>query len=78
MANTGFQGVDVRATGNQLVFRASLKDATGARLTTGTTTLALYELQSDGTFASYDFNDNTFKTPRRSKAMPSGKLRPVT
>jgi hypothetical protein len=40
----------------------SLKDSTGAKLTGGTTVLTLYELQSDGTLKSYDFNDNTFKT----------------
>ncbi len=62
MANTGFKGVDVRQTGSQLVFRVSLKDSSGVRLTTGTTTLYLYELQSDGTLKSYDFNDNSFKT----------------
>jgi hypothetical protein len=62
VALTDFKGIDVRATGARLVFRASLKDATGAKLTSGTTTLRLYELQDDGTLKSYDFNDNTFKT----------------
>ncbi len=62
MANTGFKGIDVRQTGNQLVFRAFLQDSLGAIVTSGTTTLYLYELQSDGTLKSYDFNDNTFKT----------------
>lgn len=72
MANTGFKGIDIRQTGNQLVFRASLKDgATGAVVTTGTTSLYLYELQSDGTLKSYDFNDNTFKTSALSTATAS-------
>jgi hypothetical protein len=62
MANTGFKGVDVRQDGNQLVFRAFLQTSAGAMLATGTTTVKLYELQSDGTIKSYDFNDNTFKT----------------
>lgn len=62
MANTGFKGIGVRQTGNQLVFRVSLKTNVGIILTTGTTTLSLYELQSDGTLKSYDFNDHTFKT----------------
>ncbi len=62
MANTGFKGVDIRQTGSQLVFRALLQNSSGALLTTGTTTLKLYEVQSDGTLKSYDFNDNTFKT----------------
>lgn len=71
MSNTGFKGVDVRQTGSQLVFRASLKDSTGAKVTSGTTTLAIYELQSDGTFKSYDFNSNTFKTTALTTATAS-------
>ena len=55
------KGIDVRRTGGTLVFRALLQDSTGAIVTSGTTTLYLYELQSDGTIKSYDFNDNTFK-----------------
>lgn len=62
MANTGFSGVDVRQSGNQLIFRASVKDSAGAKVTSGTTSLYIYEIQSDGTLKSYDFNDNTFKT----------------
>lgn len=62
MANTGFKGVDVRQTGNQLVFRAFLQDSAGAKVATGTTTIRIVELQSDGTLKGYDFNDNTFKT----------------
>jgi hypothetical protein len=62
MAATGHKGIDVRQTTTRLVFRASLKDSLGARITTGTTSLYLYELQDDGTLSSYDFNDNTFKT----------------
>ncbi len=62
MANTGFKGVDVRQTGAELVFRAFLQNSSGALLGTGTTTLSLLEVQSDGSVKSYDFNDNTFKT----------------
>lgn len=62
MANTGFKGIDVRQTGTALVFRALLQTSAGALLGTGTTTVSLQELQSDGTIKSYDFNDNTFKT----------------
>lgn len=58
----GPKGIDVRQTSGQLVFRSSLKDATGAKLATGTTTLSLYEVQDDGTLKSYDFTTNTFKT----------------
>ena len=60
MANTGFKGVDVRQTGNQLVFRAFLQNSSGSLVTTGTTNLFLMELQSDGTVRTYDFNNNTF------------------
>lgn len=57
-----FKGIDIRQTSDRLVFRAMLQDSSGGLLTTGTTTVKLYELQSDGTLKSYDFNDNTFKT----------------
>ena len=57
-----FRGIDVRETIDRLLFRALLQDSDGALLTSGTTTLKLYELQDDGTLESYDFNDNTFKT----------------
>lgn len=62
MAATGNKGIDVRQTGNRLIFRASLKDSSGVRLATGTTTIAILELQDDGTFKTYDFSSNTFKT----------------
>lgn len=62
MANTGFKGVDVRQTGNQLVFRAFLQSSAGALIVAGTTNFYIIELQSDGTIKTYDFNDNTFKT----------------
>lgn len=56
-----FQGVDVRATTDRLLFRTLLLDSVGAKVTGGTTALRLYELQTDGTLTSYDFVDNTFK-----------------
>ncbi len=62
MANTGFKGVDCRQTGTALLFRAFLQTSAGALLGTGTTTLSIIEIQSDGTVKTYDFNDNTFKT----------------
>jgi hypothetical protein len=62
MANTGFKGVDVRQTGNQIIFDAFLQDSTGTIVTSGTTVAYIYEVQSDGTLKSYDWNDNTFKT----------------
>lgn len=57
----GFRGIDIRESGEKLVFRASLKDAAGAKIVAGTTNLRLYEVQADGTLKSYDFADNTFK-----------------
>lgn len=56
------QGIDVRQTTGHLAFRAFLQDSLGAIVTSGTTSLYLYELQSDGTLKSYDWSDNTFKT----------------
>lgn len=76
MANTGFKGIDVRQTGNQLLFRAFLQTALGALLGTGTTTLSIIELQSDGTVKSYDFNDNTFKTTALTTATLAMTHRP--
>ena len=58
----GYKGIDVRQSGDRLIFRASLKDSSGAKVTTGTATLRLFEVQNDGSLKSYDFNDNTFKT----------------
>ena len=57
-----FQGIDIRQSGDRLLFRALLLDADGAKVSAGTTSLYLYELQSDGTLKSHDFADNTFKT----------------
>jgi len=62
VANVGFKGVDVRQTTDRLLFRSHLMDASGALVVSGTTNLYLFELQSDATLKSYDFNDNTFKT----------------
>lgn len=57
------RGIDIKqSAGGQLVFEVGLDDSTGSMVTSGTTSLYLYELQSDGTLKSYDFNDNTFKT----------------
>lgn len=57
-----FQGIDIRGTGDRLLFRALLLASDGTFITGSTTNLKLYELQSDGTVKSYDWNDNTFKT----------------
>lgn len=61
MANTGFKGINVRqTTGSTLLFDCLLQDAAGELVTTGTTTLYLYELQSDGTIKTFDFSNNIF------------------
>jgi hypothetical protein len=56
-----YQGVDVRATTDRLMFRSLLLDSAGIVVTAGPTVLRLYEVQSDGTLKSFDFNDFTFK-----------------
>jgi hypothetical protein len=57
-----FQGVDIRQTGDRILFRAYLQDLYGNDLATGTANVRVYELQSDGTLKSYDWSSNTFKT----------------
>lgn len=57
------KGIDIRLDADELLFRAFLQDASGVIVTTGATTLKLYEPNfADGSLKSYDFNDNTFKT----------------
>lgn len=58
----GAKGIDIRQGSGHIIFRASLKDSLGAKVTSGTTNVTLYEVQSDGTLKSYDWSDNTFKT----------------
>lgn len=56
------KGIDFRKEGSELLFRVQLLDSGDAVVTTGTTSLYLYEVKmSDGTLNSYDFDDNTFK-----------------
>lgn len=59
MAATGFKGIDVRQTANGLIFRASLKNSSGAILATGTTELRLFEVQDDGSLHVFDFYAST-------------------
>ena len=58
----GFRGIDVRQSGDRLLLRALLLDSAGAKVTTGSADLYLYELQSDGSLKSFDFRDKSFKT----------------
>jgi hypothetical protein len=62
MANTGCKGINSRQTGTALLFWSDLFDSTGAFVTTGTTSLYIQELQSDGSIKTYDFNNNTFSS----------------
>lgn len=59
--NTGYRGIDIRQEGTQLLFDVFFQSSTGDKVTSGTTTLTLYEVQNDGTLKSYDFDDDTFK-----------------
>lgn len=56
------KGIDIRQTSTGILIDGFFQDASGAIATSGTTTAKLYEVQSDGTLKSFDFNDNTFKT----------------
>lgn len=58
---TGQKGIDVRQTANRLMFRILVQDAGGIIVTTGTVSLRILEVQSDGSYKTYDFADNTFK-----------------
>ncbi len=58
----GHKGIDVRQTGDRIIFRAALIDDGGGLLAGGDALLYLYELQTDGALKSYDWSDNTFKT----------------
>ena len=56
-------GIDVRQTVSQLVFRTLYLTGAGSAAVSGTTTLHLYELQTaDGTLKSFDFSTSAFST----------------
>lgn len=57
------KGIDVRQTTGQLVFRVSLKDSNGAKVTSGTTELRVYRVEDDGTLDVYDWTTNDFVAP---------------
>lgn len=54
------RGINVLQTTGQIVFRESLKDSSGAKVTTGTTELRVYRLEDDGTLDVYDWTTNDF------------------
>jgi len=49
------KGIDIRQDSAQLLVRAALTDADGAIVTTGTCSLAIYEVQADASLKQYDF-----------------------
>lgn len=54
----GFKGIDIRQTsiaGTALVIRASLKNASGTPVTSGTIRLRIFQTMSDGTIQQLDF-----------------------
>jgi len=57
------QGIDIRQTTGRLLFRTSLKDADGAKVTSGTTELRVYRVEDDGTLDVYDWTTNDFVAP---------------
>jgi hypothetical protein len=57
----GFRGVSVRQYGDRIVFRVSLKDSGGAKLSSGATALRVFEVQGDGTLNTFDWSSFTFK-----------------
>lgn len=57
----GYGGINVRESGDRVVFRAFLLDGDGLPVIDGDTLLYLYELQGDGSLKSYDFSDHSFK-----------------
>lgn len=61
MSNTGFSGINVKqTTGNILVFDTLIQDYNSNLVTTGTTSLYLYELRSNGSLWTYDFTNLVF------------------
>lgn len=54
------RGVDIRQASDRILFRASLKDADGLKVVTGTAELRLYRLNDDGTLAVLDWTTYEF------------------
>lgn len=58
----GSGGILHRQSSGYLMIRAFITSASGANVSTGNAVLRLYQILEDGSLASYDFTDNTFKT----------------
>jgi hypothetical protein len=57
------RGIDVRQETDRIVFRVSLKDSGGAKVTSGTTELRVYRVNDDGTLDVLDWTTNDFVAP---------------
>ena len=68
----GFKGINVRQTGDRIVFRESLKDSSGIPVTGGASWLRIFELENDGTLNEYDFNNNSFVNGMLTTSTASG------
>ncbi len=71
MATLAPKGIDVRQTllsggNNSLVFRASVKNAAGQKVTTGNIWLYLYAVMNDGTLRQFDFSTYAFLASQSS------------
>lgn len=71
-----FKGIDVRQSGDRIIFRAAWDDGASppAALSSGTATVALLELQSDGTVKTYDWSSHTFKTSGMTSSNSTASL----
>jgi hypothetical protein len=58
-SNSGVKGIDVRQTSKAIIFRNFFIDS-GNPASSGTTTISIFELQSDGSLRNYDFSTNAF------------------
>ena len=53
------RGIDVRQSSDRLLLRASLKDSSGDKVTSGTTELRVYRIEDDGTLDVLDWDAGT-------------------
>ena len=49
MAVTGFKGINARQALNEIIFDAFIQYSSGPLISTGTCTLSILDMQSDGT-----------------------------
>lgn len=68
-----YRGIDVREAGDRIVFRSLLAKPNGTPLSSGDTTLRLFELTGSGTLRSYDWASGAF-VDSGSLAGPTGVM----